>query len=545
MYVQRGTGYGFCNTTVDASSSLQGTALGILCESGPVAYDQEDGDITHRVLACPPTSCLARGCRGHELHTKGLAGCGVDTENAPVGAVFDITFTVFDMNRPAASASLFRLVTVISPCAQTQLYCPDSAVKCADAPCDLRDVMEESEETFSPPELVVDLSGVPADSAQLLSGDGTRTLSIWGLCGNSLPVDFTHICSESGVAQKPSGVLWTSTHCQAVTDSNSNVCAVSIQQEGSSGAVPTVAIIREESACDEDSVSGCDTVHCSLAAIAGGRCSPSRQVFTLHVLDESSSASATSELQELRVEVSVLNTIASATAAISANVSADSLQHAALMSALEGQAVGSEKCSVTAAALHQFLAQHVQTSGACSSLNSEAVDASSFNTNGHIALAVEVTEARYVQAGLSSDAATESQRNHTLELNVSFTIGADIGSMNSTAGASSAVHVAAIACLDAFHGIVLLLESPGNERGSYPGAELPLDVQTGAQPLLLMTSVEVESIASQVADCPQVAAQHVSIDEMSAAIEDAEMQHHMNEITALVCSIITGTRRLP
>ena len=522
VYIPRGTPYGFCNSASDPSITA-----GLLCDSGPVASDEEDGDITYRVLACPPVQCLSVGCPGHELGTKGLAGCGVDTENAPVGTAFNITYTVFDLNRPAASASLFRLVTVASPCALGLLYCPDSAIKCADAPCSLRDVLVESQVLLSPPELVVDLSDTPTRFAQLRSeASNLRTLSIRGLCGHTLPVDFTNICTENGSAQKPSGELWSSQTCQS--SSSGDLCAVSVAQDGSTGASPTVTIVREEAPCDENSEDGCETAQCSLAALADGRCSPSRQVFRMHALHESSSAAG--ELQQLRVEAVVLHTVANATTIMRATVAADSPQHAVHMAALEALAPGTEQCSFVAGALHEFVAQHVQFSGACSNFRSEAAGASGF-TSSDAAVAVEVTQAQYVQSEAIPDEESESADALTpvgiLELSAIIEIG-----IISTVNASSVVHVAATACLDAAQGAVLLLDGSG--EGAEARATLPLDVQTGPQPLLQMTAAEVVSVASQAAHCPEVAAEVVSIDEMTAAVENAEMQQYMHEQTATV-----------
>lgn len=561
IYVPRGTAYGFCNTTSEASTS----AGGFLCEAGPAAADEEDGDLTHRVLACPPVQCLSVGCPGHELQTKGLAGCGVDTVNAPIGTSFNITFTVFDLNRPAASASLFRLVTVATPCALGQQYCPDSSVQCADAPCNLRDVLEAAEAPLSPPELVVDLSGVPERSAELQGAttSGSRTLSIWGLCGRRLPVDFTHICAQSGSAQKPSGELWASQQCATTTatttqgevgatDATGDQCTVSVEQDGGIGALPTptVAIVREvEDSCGGDvedaSAADCDVVRCSLAALAGGRCSPSRQVFTMHALHESSSA-AGGELQELRVEAEVLRTVANATAAMHANVSVGDVQHREHLAALAALASGTEQCSIIASALHGFVAQHVQASLACESFRTAAASAAEVSRSD-AAVAVEVTQAQHTQTDVNlDDIITDSPGTFTpvgfLEITVIIEIGVKF-----TVNSSSTIEAAATACLDAAQGEVLLWDDPSGSNAqddsdsdspeSDAGAKLPVDVQTASGPdevLFLVTSVEVESVAAHVAACPAVAVEEASIDEMAAAVEDAEMQQHITELTAEV-----------
>jgi hypothetical protein len=44
---------------------------GDVCESGLIAVDKEDGELTRRVLACPPSACLVYGCPGHEFDNKG------------------------------------------------------------------------------------------------------------------------------------------------------------------------------------------------------------------------------------------------------------------------------------------------------------------------------------------------------------------------------------------------------------------------------------------------------------------------------------------
>ena len=80
-------------------------------------------------------------------------------------------------------------------------------------------------------------------------------------------------------------------------------------------------------------------------------------------------------------------------------------------------------------------------------------------------------------------------------------------------------------------------DSDSDSPESDAGAKLPVDVQTASGPgevLFLMTSLEVESVAAQVVACPAVAVEEASIDEMAAAVEDAEMQQHITELTAEV-----------
>jgi hypothetical protein len=107
--------------------------------SGATAYDEEDGDVSDRIVTCPPRSCMPFNCRGHELRRKGIHGCGVDTVNAPVGTVFTLNFTVTDKHVPPASATVQRLIRVISPC-PAQKYCPDLQAPhdCGSSDCTVR-----------------------------------------------------------------------------------------------------------------------------------------------------------------------------------------------------------------------------------------------------------------------------------------------------------------------------------------------------------------------------------------------------------------------
>lgn len=66
VFVPAGTEYRRC-TAEDLS-------LRRVCEAGVSAGDAEDGDLTQRVLACPPAACLPFGCPGHEFAVKGAFG---------------------------------------------------------------------------------------------------------------------------------------------------------------------------------------------------------------------------------------------------------------------------------------------------------------------------------------------------------------------------------------------------------------------------------------------------------------------------------------
>jgi hypothetical protein len=95
--------------------------------AGATAWDEEDGDVSKHILSCPPISCMPFNCPGHESFRKGLSGCGIDTVSAPVDTVFSLVFTTSDLNFPPATSEVVRLITVVSPCGQGQMYCPGLA----------------------------------------------------------------------------------------------------------------------------------------------------------------------------------------------------------------------------------------------------------------------------------------------------------------------------------------------------------------------------------------------------------------------------------
>eukprot|EP00798_Chlamydomonas_sp_ICE-L_P013353 gene13353-19195_t len=107
--------YGACLKGEDGSSS-------VLCERGATAFDEQDGDLTFKVLACPPADCLDSGCPGHEFINKGIKDCGVDT-SADVGTVYTITFMVFDSGTPPLSSQISRSIIIGKPCEPGTNYC--------------------------------------------------------------------------------------------------------------------------------------------------------------------------------------------------------------------------------------------------------------------------------------------------------------------------------------------------------------------------------------------------------------------------------------
>ncbi|KAK3276613.1 hypothetical protein CYMTET_15331 [Cymbomonas tetramitiformis] len=117
---------------------------GALCEAGAEAWDHENGNLTARVLSCPPQDCQDVGCPGHEFASKGVEGC-IDT-TGEVGTTLVLTFTVFDDAIPANVASINRTLTIVSPCPEGEELCADGA--CSTADCATREQLLQASTTL-------------------------------------------------------------------------------------------------------------------------------------------------------------------------------------------------------------------------------------------------------------------------------------------------------------------------------------------------------------------------------------------------------------
>ncbi|KAK3287096.1 hypothetical protein CYMTET_5378, partial [Cymbomonas tetramitiformis] len=137
------------------------------CEPGVTAVSSATGvDLSMQVLSCPPEDCLPFGCPGHEMWLqKGLRSC-LDTA-ADVGTVFELRFTVFDDNMPPRNATVARLITIVSPCAEDEELCEGDV--CSSSPCAVHMTLT-TEEDVLPPEVGL-LSVSSPSAARNESGD--------------------------------------------------------------------------------------------------------------------------------------------------------------------------------------------------------------------------------------------------------------------------------------------------------------------------------------------------------------------------------------
>ncbi|KAK3235730.1 hypothetical protein CYMTET_54090 [Cymbomonas tetramitiformis] len=230
-----------------------------LCELGAEADDAEGGNLTARVLSCPPESCLDTGCPGHEFATKGIDGC-LDLGAEP-GSVLELLFVVFDDALPANMATTRRIITVAPPCETGYELCSDGV--CSGVACEQRmRLLSDSTPDSTPPVLILlgaatlrliygqpraDLYLSPCASSAVESGcyatavdDTDGDVSIW-ITVAQVTEEGDHGCSHE---QIPSAVCYPGvyTYRYTVADGAGNeavqeVCVELVEQLDVSAAV--------------------------------------------------------------------------------------------------------------------------------------------------------------------------------------------------------------------------------------------------------------------------------------------------------------------
>jgi hypothetical protein len=489
-YVARGRSYGYC-----------GGGKYDVCEDGPVAYDKEDGFISHRILACPPADCLFYACPGHELRVKGLAGCGIDTQNAPVGTTFEVVFTVFDLGRPAASASLVRVISIVSPCKSTETYCPSSPVACATSPCSLRQVLAPSQLPDAPANIIANISMAPANSARLKaaadSGTGTdllETVQLWGVCGRPFPVAFSEVCGAAPAHDVQGDAC-------SVDD---RLCIISVEAQPGIAVVDADVVLVKE-ACSSERRNGWGCESCSLKALSTGQCAPSTHTFTVAAFN-----SAHQEGKKLHLEVIVVPALVSSTAALQITVQ----NFVPMDTSPVAGVLGTADCSQLASVVHEVAWQHVRSSEACSLLIASLASMES------IQLSVEVTDAH-----LSPDLGGDAVGSVAMDLHAIIDLGVDL----SIQDASNETYIAAQRsearnCLQHLYAVRFagsdVLPAPLHRR--HLAAEV--------------TAVEVIELTAEDADCPEIPPESRALVMGGAAADDAHAQLHSLRHVVRSCS---------
>lgn len=516
VYVPRGMQYVYCESNVldSAVQSRQMFGDNKFCEPGPVAIDSEDGLLSHFVLSCPPSECLVTGCSGHELHVKGLSGCGIDTVNAPVGTSFNLTFVVFDSHRPAATASISRTILVISPCSSTEIYCPHRAVICAAIPCFLRAEVEEPVEAFVPPELVLNTSTLPDGLYEVVDArpGSVMGLHVWTLCGYMSPLDFTNICGAANQRDVLQNML---------PDCGTNQrdeCSLTVLRGETSAPRPSASVIREHGSVCTSAGQDCGAV-CSFRALAAGTCPPSQQPYAMQTFYSTASASDSLSMgNALTVQMSVVPVLATASVLVNVTVFSSGTVNSSqpLLQSIAQQARGSVHCSPLAADVHAMLWNHVSSHSRCLSLGrpSQQASVSESIADSRIVIITEVVNARVLPSASSSDAASEGGLSAVgmLELEASVAIGADAP----TEG-SSQLQDSALSCLNSASYITLQ-----SAQDSFTWLSGAVEEGTGLGDVRITASTSL--IVGSRGTCSQISDTDLANDALVAFSEDVYMQ---------------------
>eukprot|EP00892_Ulva_mutabilis_P001791 jgi/Ulvmu1/11612/UM008_0013.1 len=329
--VQAGREYGRC-------AADGGAGVGVQCEAGVAAVDPEEGDLTARVLACPPESCLPLGCPGHEFESKGLQGCGIDSVGAPAGTSWLLPFVVFDKHRPAEQASLVKTVTLLAPCSSfTDTYCPGAAAPCGPTPCSLRQPAAPAAADIPPPTIVANASLV-LPGLQLVSDSTQEAL-------DTLIVSAP--CNSKGVLPLPACVLDASAAGAAASPpSPGGICAVLVSTDLTLQSVPRIVATGANCGYEDATAGRCVT--CSPVALAAGECGESAapHEFELRVTDSEGRSA-----RPLAMHVSLWNVSAVAELVYQLTIADEAAQDEAARENVEAALTGPPPASPLARAL--------------------------------------------------------------------------------------------------------------------------------------------------------------------------------------------------
>lgn len=256
---------------------------GYFGDAGATAFDPEDGDLTPRILTCPPDGCMPFNCPGHELLRKGIQGCGADTDTAAVGTLIKFDFVVMDLSVPPVVTRATRLVRVVSPCAASETYCPDLEPPhdCGSSACSTRATLLAAEPpppeppylNFTaalPPALIgggavarapASHTDVPASLFDAVTQSGVTAIAHVAVrCGAAMPVPLA-LCAAPG---DPDRCTVDALHAEATS--------------ATAGWVFSVSPVPDPSCTTERMQSG-QCAACSPEAALIGGCLPGAYVF--------------------------------------------------------------------------------------------------------------------------------------------------------------------------------------------------------------------------------------------------------------------------
>lgn len=194
-----------------------------------------------------------------------MAGCGVDTETAPVGTQFTVAFVVFDMAMPAAKAVLNRTITVAPPCSGPQVYCASLNPQCGPEPCALRVALQAPQVVAPPPVLGAALRESSSVRVNITS---TGAISAATICGLPPPINIV-VC---GVQSNP-----------AVTPA----CNITAEAMPAAGQLPQLSVTSSAvTGCSAADFAEGSCTPCTPRAVQAGNCSASEQAFVYETVDD-------------------------------------------------------------------------------------------------------------------------------------------------------------------------------------------------------------------------------------------------------------------
>lgn len=254
---------------------------------------------------------------------------------APVGSTFKLPFTVFDRNTPAASASITKTITVVSPCEDGLIFCLGAAQPCASSSCALRANFEaDGPAGLAAPQLALAAADLLAPVLSMTSEteSGVAEITVHTVCSSALPISLA-VCGHKSSSA-------SALRCDLLA----------LPAEGSKEQ-PVLTLTTPEPCPFEETPDGTCT-RCSLASIEAGSCTASSHTFDVMLSDTETESSSESKLH-----VHVHPVLAEVSVTVQANVvpqaAAQSLDDPFLFAS---QALGVAASSAISAAANGSLA---------------------------------------------------------------------------------------------------------------------------------------------------------------------------------------------
>ncbi|MEW5316415.1 MAG: hypothetical protein WDW38_007790 [Sanguina aurantia] len=277
---------------------------GALCEMGGTVFDADEGNITSKLLLCPPDACLYQGrnCGPHLFSQKPLSACGgINTATAEIGAVLTVQLAVRDATGLRAVAH--RIVTIVTPCLTGQTLCSDG---CGQVPCASRGALGKLMAALTPTPPSILLLPNATTAASLISHLTAATTTT--ATTNTTSTANSTLASNAMPVNANASTVWTYNQPPAVSlqpcASLSGPAGCSAVALDGSGVDLSSAIAVEEvtqCAAAVNDVAPC--MYCSPYLADAGICLPGVYTYKYTVTSSSSGLSASAWLQVTIQEV--------------------------------------------------------------------------------------------------------------------------------------------------------------------------------------------------------------------------------------------------